>query len=122
MHCVLAGLLAAVLMFPVVGGVGMMTARLSDTVAQDSAEVLKGDAPLVTTMVDASGKPIAWLYEQRRWVVPPDRIADTMKLAIVSVEDKRFVEHNGVDVQGTLNGLFGHLGGIDEVGGGSTIE
>ncbi|MEX3650024.1 biosynthetic peptidoglycan transglycosylase, partial [Mycolicibacterium porcinum] len=122
MHCVLAGLLAAVLMFPVVGGVGIMTARLSDTVAQDSAQVLQGDAPVVTTMVDSSGQPIAWLYEQRRWAVPSDRIADTMKLAIVSVEDKRFVEHNGVDVQGTLNGLLGYLRGIDDVRGGSTLE
>lgn len=122
MHCVLAGLLAAVLMFPVIGGVGIMTARLSDTVAQDSAQVLEGDAPIVTTMVDASGQPIAWLYEQRRWVVPSDRIADTMKLAIVSVEDKRFVEHNGVDVQGTLNGLIGYMRGIEDVRGGSTLE
>ncbi|OMC39882.1 penicillin-binding protein [Mycobacterium sp. GA-1841] len=122
MHCVLAGLLAATLMFPIVGGIGVMSARLSDTVAQDSAEVLKGDAPIVTTMVDTSGAPIAWLYEQRRWVVPSDRIADTMKLAIVSVEDKRFAEHNGVDVQGTLNGLIGYLRGVDQVRGGSTIE
>ena len=45
--------------------------------------------------------PIAWLYAQRRWIVPTHRIADTMKLAIVSIEDKRFAEHNGVDVQGT---------------------
>ncbi|WP_029108642.1 transglycosylase/D,D-transpeptidase PonA2 [Mycobacterium sp. URHD0025] len=122
MHCVLAGLLAAMLMFPVVGGVGIMMARLSDTVAQDSAQVLEGDTPGVTTMVDASGEPIAWLYEQRRWAVPSERIADTMKLAIVSVEDKRFVEHGGVDVQGTLNGLFGYMRGIDDVRGGSTIE
>lgn len=122
MHCVLAGLLVAVLMFPVVGGIGIITARLSDTVAQDSAQVLEGDAPIVTTMVDASGQPIAWLYEQRRWAVPSDRIADTIKLAIVSVEDKRFVEHNGVDVQGTLNGLFGYMRGIEDVRGGSTIE
>ncbi|OHU07989.1 transglycosylase/D,D-transpeptidase PonA2 [Mycobacterium syngnathidarum] len=122
LHCVLAGLLAAVLMFPVVGGVGIMTARLSDTVAQDSAQVLEGEAPIVTTMVDTSGEPIAWLYEQRRWVVPSDRIADTIKLAIVSVEDKRFAEHNGVDVQGTLNGLIGYLRGIENVRGGSTLE
>ncbi|GJJ16347.1 MULTISPECIES: transglycosylase/D,D-transpeptidase PonA2 [Mycolicibacterium] len=122
MHCVLAGLLVAVLLFPAVGGAGMLTGRLSDTVAQDSAQVLGGEAPLVTTMVDASGTPIAWLYEQRRWVVPSDRIANTMKLAIVSIEDKRFTEHNGVDLQGTLNGLFGYLRGIDNVRGGSTLE
>ncbi|MBU9765681.1 penicillin-binding protein [Mycobacterium sp. TNTM28] len=118
----LAGLLVATLLFPVVGGVGIMTARLSDTVAQDSAEVLQGDAPIITTMVDITGQPIAWLYDQRRWLVPSDRIADTMKLAIVSVEDKRFVEHNGVDIQGTLNGLVGYLRGVDEVRGGSTLE
>lgn len=70
MHCVLAGLLVAVLLFPAVGGAGMLTGRLSDTVAQDSAQVLGGEAPLVTTMVDASGTPIAWLYEQRRWSCP----------------------------------------------------
>src|SRR4051812_41003494 len=87
MHCVLAGFLTAAVLFPVVGGIGMLTSRLSNTVAQDSAEVLQGDAPSVSTMVDAAGTPIAWLYEQRRWVVPSDRIADTMKLAIVSVED-----------------------------------
>lgn len=121
-HCVLAGFLTAALLFPVVGGVGMLTSRLSNTVAQDSSEVLQGDAPTVSTMVDAAGKPIAWLYEQRRWIVPSDRIADTIKLAIVSVEDKRFVEHNGVDLQGTLNGLFGYMRGVEQIRGGSTIE
>ncbi|MDH6194902.1 membrane peptidoglycan carboxypeptidase [Mycobacterium frederiksbergense] len=122
MHCVLAGLLAAVLMFPVVGGVGNVLARLSDAVAQDSAQVLAGEAPIVSTIVDASGAPMAWVYEQRRWPVASDQIADTMKLAIVSVEDKRFAEHIGVDVQGTLNGFIGYMRGVDDVRGGSTIE
>ncbi|GAS90796.1 transglycosylase/D,D-transpeptidase PonA2 [Mycolicibacterium brisbanense] len=120
--CMLAGVLVAALLFPAFGGAGMLAGRLSDAVAQDSSEVLAGDAPIVTTMVDAAGTPIAWLYDQRRWVVRSDQIANTMKLAIVSVEDKRFTEHNGVDIQGTLNGLFGYLRGVEEVRGGSTIE
>ena len=73
-------------------------------------------------MMDAAGNPIAWLYAQRRWVVPGDRIADTMKLAIVSIEDKRFTEHNGVDLQGTLTGLRDYLSGAEGARGGSTIE
>ena len=73
-------------------------------------------------MVDAAGNPIAWLYLQRRWEVPTNRIADTMKLAIVSIEDKRFAEHNGVDLQGTLTGLAGYLQGAVDTRGGSTIE
>ncbi|WP_158241031.1 penicillin-binding protein, partial [Mycolicibacterium goodii] len=122
MHCVLAGFLAMLLLFPVFGGGGMLVMRLSDQVAQDSELVLEGEVPIVSTMVDAAGEPIAWFYQQRRWVVPSDRIADTMKLAIVSIEDKRFAEHNGVDLQGTLNGLIGYLRGIEDVRGGSTLE
>jgi membrane peptidoglycan carboxypeptidase len=120
--CMLAGVLMAALLFPAFGSAGMLAGRLSDAVAQDSSEVLDGEAPIVTTMVDAAGTPIAWLYDQRRWVVRSDQIANTMKLAIVSVEDKRFTEHDGVDIQGTLNGLFGYLRGVEEVRGGSTIE
>jgi membrane peptidoglycan carboxypeptidase len=120
--CMLAGVLMAALLFPAFGTAGMLAGRLSDAVAQDSSEVLDGEAPIVTTMVDAAGTPIAWLYDQRRWVVRSDQIANTMKLAIVSVEDKRFTEHDGVDIQGTLNGLFGYLRGVEEVRGGSTIE
>jgi membrane peptidoglycan carboxypeptidase len=45
-----------------------------------------------------------------------------MKLAIVSIEDKRFADHNGVDVQGTLTGLVGYLKGDHDTRGGSTIE
>ena len=51
-----------------------------------------------------------------------DQIANTMKLAIVSIEDKRFAEHNGVDWPGTLTGLSGYLSGIPGTRGGSTIE
>ena len=43
-----------------------------------------------------------------------------MKLAIVSIEDKRFAEHNGVDWQGTLTGLSGYLSGNLDTRGGST--
>ena len=121
-HCVLAGVLAAALMFPLAGAAGLSIARISSVVIEDSAQIVKGTVPTVTTMVDAAGNPIAWLYAQRRWEVPGDRIADAMKLAIVSIEDKRFTEHNGVDLQGTLTGLRGYLSGDEGARGGSTIE
>jgi membrane peptidoglycan carboxypeptidase len=121
-HTVLFGALAALLMFPLVGGAGVAVTRLSDVVIHDSAQIVEGTVPTVTTMVDTAGNPIAWLYAQRRWEVPSDRIADTMKLAIVSIEDKRFANHDGVDVQGTLTGLVDYLHGADGARGGSTIE
>ncbi|MBV9089598.1 MAG: transglycosylase/D,D-transpeptidase PonA2 [Mycobacteriaceae bacterium] len=120
--CLLAGVLAAALMFPFAGGIGLMSNRASDVVANGSAQLLEGDVPQVSTMVDTAGHPIAWLYTQRRFEVPTDQIADTMKLAIVSIEDKRFADHNGVDWPGTLTGLSGYLRGDLDTRGGSTIE
>ena len=120
--CLLAGVVAAALMFPVAGGIGLSFNRASDVVASGTAQVLEGDVPQVSTMLDAAGNPIAWLYSQRRFEVPTDQIADTMKLAIVSIEDKRFAEHSGVDWPGTLTGLAGYLSGNLGTRGGSTIE
>src|SRR4029078_3898291 len=120
--CLLASVVAAVLMFPVVGVFGLVSNRASDVVANGSAQLVEGEVPGVSTMVDAKGNVIAWLYSQRRFEVPGDQIANTMKLAIVSIEDKRFAEHNGVDWQGTLTGLSGYMSGNLDTRGGSTIE
>jgi len=120
--CLLASVILAGLLFPVAGGLGLMSNRASDIVANGSAQLLEGDVPAVTTMVDAKGNTIAWLYTQRRFEVSADQIADTMKLAIVSIEDKRFAEHNGVDWKGTLTGLAGYAAGDYGTRGGSTIE
>ena len=120
--CLLASVILAALMFPVVGGIGLVSNRASDVVANGSAQLVEGEVPAVTTMVDAKGNTIAWLYSQRRFEVPSDKIADTMKLAIVSIEDKRFAEHNGVDWKGTLTGLAGYASGDVDTRGGSTIE
>ena len=120
--CLFAGVLVAGLMFPLTGSVGLLSNRASDVVADGSTQLLEGDVPQVSTMVDTAGNPIAWLYSQRRFEVPSNQIANTMKLAIVSIEDKRFAEHNGVDWQGTLTGLSGYLAGKVDTRGGSTIE
>ncbi len=120
--CLLASVVAAGLMFPVVGGFGLLSNRASDVVANGSAQLVEGEVPGVSTMVDAKGNVIAWLYSQRRFEVPTDQIANTMKLAIVSIEDKRFAEHNGVDWKGTLTGLSGYMSGNIDTRGGSTIE
>jgi membrane peptidoglycan carboxypeptidase len=120
--CLLASVVVAALLFPLVGGIGLASNRASEVVANGSAQLLEGDVPAVTTMVDTKGNTIAWLYSQRRFEVASDKIANTMKLAIVSIEDKRFAEHNGVDWKGTLTGLAGYASGDVDTRGGSTIE
>ncbi|GAA1351498.1 transglycosylase domain-containing protein [Saccharothrix algeriensis] len=98
--CFTAGVLLAAVLFPVVGGMGLASNRAADTVDQTSGELTKAELPLVTTVQDMHGQPIAYLYDQYRIRVPSEGIADTMKAAIIAIEDKRFFEHKGVDWQG----------------------
>src|SRR3954454_14668167 len=78
--CLLVSVVVAGLMFPVVGGFGLISNRASDVVANGSAQLVEGEVPQVSTMVDAKGNVIAWLYSQRRFEVASDQIANTMNL------------------------------------------
>ena len=49
--CLLASIVAAGLMFPVVGGFGLISNRASDVVANGSAQLVEGEVPQVSTMV-----------------------------------------------------------------------
>ncbi len=118
----LGGVLLAGMLFPAAGGFGYVSNRAADTVDNSSAELVEGVVPAVTTMVDAAGNPIAWLYEQRRFEVPSDQISNEMKLAIVSIEDKRFPEHRGVDWQGTLRAFLTNTTSGQVEQGASTID
>ncbi|WP_054246333.1 transglycosylase domain-containing protein [Rhodococcus opacus] len=119
---VAAGVMLAGLMFPVAAGLGYASNRAADSVGNSSAELADGVVPAVTTMTDITGNPIAWLYDQRRFEVPSDQISNEMKLAILSIEDRRFGEHQGVDWQGTMRAFFTNTtsGQIEQ--GASTIN
>lgn len=99
-----------------------MSNRAADTVDNVSAELVEGDVPAVSTMVDIQGNPIAWLYEQRRFEVPSDQISNDMKLSIVSVEDRRFADHQGVDWQGTVRAFLTNTTSGQVQQGASTID
>lgn len=118
----LGGVLVAGMLFPAAGGFGYVSNRAADTVDNSSAELVEGVVPAVTTMVDNAGNPIAWLYEQRRFEVPSDQISNEMKLAIVSIEDKRFPEHRGVDWQGTMRAFLTNTTSGQVEQGASTID
>jgi len=106
--CVLAGMLLAGLLFPTAGGIGLLSDTTSDTLHSVPSELVQEQVPQMSTMLDAAGKPIAYLYDPngRRTVVAGDKISDAMRLAIVSIEDKRFYEHSGVDWRGTARAFF----------------
>ncbi|GLY47936.1 penicillin-binding protein [Lentzea sp. NBRC 102530] len=110
--CLLAGVLLAGMLFPVVGATGLVSNRASDTVDSISADLVTTDPPLITTVTDKEGAPIAYLFDQYRVLTPPEKISPTMKAALISVEDRRFYEHQGVDWKGTIRaGLTNQVSG-----------
>ncbi|MDV6011330.1 transglycosylase domain-containing protein [Haloechinothrix sp. LS1_15] len=114
--CLLAGVLVAGLLFPVVGGLGVMSNQASATVDDMSAELATDPPPLVTTITDAEDEPIATLYDQYRIPKASDQISDAMKWALISVEDRRFYEHHGVDWRGTMRAAISNQTGADTQG------
>ncbi|MET9633401.1 transglycosylase domain-containing protein [Lentzea sp. NPDC006480] len=98
--CLTAGVLLAAMVFPFVGGLGLASNRAADEVDKTSGDLAKAELPLVTTIQDMNGDPIAYLYDQYRIPLTSGEISDTMKAAILAIEDKRFYEHRGVDWQG----------------------
>src|SRR5919197_1093942 len=78
----------------------------------------------INTVVYASnGRSVLAILRGResRVIVDSDEIAPIMRQAIVSVEDKRFFEHNGIDLRGVARALWDDIRHKSIVEGGSTI-
>ena len=115
--CVLAGVLVAGVLFPAVGGLGLLSNQASSTVDSVSSQIGSGLVPQTTVMLDKNGGTIATLWgDQRRTEVTGDKISPAMKSAIVSIEDKRFYEHAGVDYRGTARAFVSNANGNDTQG------
>ncbi|WP_342320199.1 transglycosylase domain-containing protein [Corynebacterium mayonis] len=117
-----AALTTALCLAPIAGLGGMAIARTDETMRSNLADLTHGDVPGVTTITDITGAPIAWIYNQRRYEVPSQSIAQSTKDALVSTEDRRFYEHEGVDMQGFARAMVTNLlaGGVEQ--GASTIN
>jgi penicillin-binding protein 1A len=59
--------------------------------------------------------------KEGRVLLEPDQIAPLMKHAIVAIEDRRFYEHQGVDIRGIARAAWEDITNKSVVQGGSTI-
>ncbi|MDP9459661.1 MAG: penicillin-binding protein, partial [Actinomycetota bacterium] len=118
---VLAGALLAGLLFPWVGGPALAAQRSTGLLGDPPIELTDAPPPGNTVMLAANGEVITSFYAENRDPVEPDQIAEVMKQAMIAIEDARFYDHGGFDVQGTLRALVKNLaaGGVQE--GGSTL-
>ncbi|GLW98297.1 transglycosylase domain-containing protein [Microtetraspora sp. NBRC 16547] len=116
-----AGVLAAAIALPAVGGAGITVKSVKEELNIAPEDLDEPPLPEKTTLLDASGKQIAQFYFQNRESVPLDKISPIMRKAIVAIEDFRFYEHGALDLEGTSRALVKNLttGGVTQ--GGSSI-
>jgi membrane peptidoglycan carboxypeptidase len=118
--CLLAGVLVAALLAPFVVGGGLVAGRVAATAASISPAELDGETPLVTTVTDRDGTPIATIFDQYRLPLSAKQVPDTLKAAIVSIEDRHFYSEHGIDPAAVVRALVNNLDGGPREGG-STI-
>lgn len=112
----------------------MMTkAEGGTTPALVKIDFSKGTGSVVTKITPAVGKPLETLRlespmlaalasGQRRRYVPLNMIPKRMVQAVLAIEDRRFYEHPGVDLIGTIGALARNIRGDRKyLAGGSTL-
>ncbi|AVK62989.1 carboxypeptidase [Lactobacillus sp. CBA3606] len=111
--------LIALAVVGILAGIGLFFyfAQSSPTVTESS---LKSEN--TTRVYDANGKLFANLGNSNREYVKSNQIPATLKSAVVSIEDRRFYQHKGVDYYRILGAALGNLKGSSlGMQGGSTL-
>ncbi|TJY44028.1 PBP1A family penicillin-binding protein [Cohnella pontilimi] len=74
-----------------------------------------------TQLMDIHNKPVSEISSVKYEPVPLDQIPKSMREAIIAVEDRRFYDHQGIDVPGIIRAAFANAKQNAAVQGGSTI-
>jgi len=99
---------------------GLVRAVASEIPSLDPAA---RDAEVDTVVYASNGRTVLAVLrgDESRVLVGTEDIAPIMRQAIVSVEDKRFFEHDGIDLRGVARALWADIRSQAIVEGGSTI-
>ncbi|WP_413336272.1 transglycosylase domain-containing protein [Brevibacterium sp. GP-SGM9] len=117
-----AGIVAAGLAIP---GVGVATASANSAVEIfDSlpATLEIQDLGQKSTMQASDGSELAEFYWQNRVEVPLDEVSQDMQNATIAVEDYRYFEHGGVDIEGIARAAVHNLVSSTTQGGSTLTQ
>jgi membrane peptidoglycan carboxypeptidase len=103
------GLLAAGLVMPAVGATGALARSGVDVFNDLPSEFTTNPLAQTSRILAADGTVIATPQEQNRTIVPLEKIAPIMREAQVAIEDHRFYDHGGIDLQGTMRAVISNL-------------
>ncbi|MDW7651741.1 MAG: penicillin-binding protein 1A [Bacillota bacterium] len=106
----LLGLLATV------GAVGFLAVTVAGM--EDVPDI---ETPLTSTFYDRNNEVITTRFEQNRFEVALEDVPTDLVDAFIAVEDHRFYEHHGIDLQGLMRAVIRNLRERRLAEGGSTI-
>lgn len=115
------GVVASGLAIPFAGLFGFAAEQTAETMDDLPQELETQDLPQKTRILDRKGRVIATIYDENRINVRLQDVSETMRKAMVSIEDSRFYEHGALDLRGTFRAFVTNqaAGGVSQ--GGSTI-
>ncbi len=76
---------------------------------------------LITTVYSDSDEVIGKFFIEKRVLVPFSEIPDLLTKAFIAIEDARFYQHHGIDLQGISRAFWANLRAKQITQGGSTI-
>ncbi|HRW19067.1 MAG TPA: transglycosylase domain-containing protein [Dermatophilaceae bacterium] len=118
---VVAGLLAAGLFVPMVGAVGAASGAAVDMFESLPDEFTTSPLSEQSVVLASDGTKIATPYDENRIIVPLAEVSPIMRTAQVAIEDHRFYDHGGADLQGIMRALISNKSAGEVTGGGSTL-
>ncbi|MBB4737850.1 membrane peptidoglycan carboxypeptidase [Actinoplanes octamycinicus] len=117
----LAGVVVAAAAFPAAAMSGLAAKAGGETFANLPSELKDFSSPQLTRVYAADGRtPLSTFYDEFRSDVPLKDISKNMQNAIIAAEDRKFYEHNGVDLKGVARAFVSNnQGGAQQ--GASTL-
>ena len=121
MAAVVAGLIAGLMALPLIGGTGVTARNVVQNFERLPETMDTPPLPQRSQILASDGSVIATLFYQNRVEIPLQSVAPIMRQATVAIEDSRYLDHNGVDVRGTLRAVASNSRSGDVQQGGSTL-
>lgn len=115
------GLLTAGLVMPAVAATGAIARSGVDVFDQLPTEFKVDPLAQQSRILAADGTVIATPQDQNRIIVPLKSIAPVMRSAQVAIEDHRFYDHGGVDLQGVVRAAVSNLRTGETTSGASSL-
>jgi membrane peptidoglycan carboxypeptidase len=116
-----AGVLVAAVLLPFTGGLGLAARNSVQAFDDQPCDVDPGTPAQASIMYAAGGGQMAKFYSQNRQIIDIKKIPLVMRRAIIAIEDRRFLEHHGVDAEALARAVVKNSQSGEVVQGGSTL-